>query len=116
MPTNNARNLTKNGKLRKGKATITAHRLFLRELAWVKVQDMLRQHLAFSPKGEAARIARYLGIDNSQIHRFSCEDCNHDQEPNFTIGFALLLYLSHALVFPVIDIKDEKPLQRCKRK
>lgn len=74
------------------KVHCTAHRLYLRTLTWDKVQELARQVINTSPPGEMSRMARELGITDSQIHRYTCESCEHDQEPLFTIGFALLAY------------------------
>lgn len=106
MPTR----LTKNGKPRKGhKATITTNRLRLRRLTWDRVRYALMEHVFTSPRGEASRIADALGINKSQVHRFVCPACEHDQEPCFTIGFSIMMYLSQQKLSPVIE------LQRCNK-
>ena len=91
-----------------GKANITERRLQLRVLAWEPLRQHLRAHIKASPFGEAKRMARACGIAASQIHRFTCDDCNHDQEPSFTIGITLALYLAQARMHPVIDIERRK--------
>lgn len=85
---------TRNGKPRKGKATITERRLFLRTLTWKLLQQELQAYLKNAPKGAAARMARTIGIQPSQIHRYTCPVCEHEQEPVFSIGVALALYLA----------------------
>lgn len=102
---------TKSNKPRKGKANITAKRYQLRQIAWNKLKLAMQIHLATSPKGEAKRMARACGINASQIHRFTCPKCEHDQEPAFTVGFTLFLYLTRERHQPVLDIKVD--LQRC---
>lgn len=85
---------TRNGKLRKGKATITERRLELRNLTWKLLQKELQIYLKQSPRGAAAKMAKAIGIQNSQIHRYTCPVCEHEQEPVFSIGVALALYLA----------------------
>lgn len=106
----NPKTTTKSNKPRKGKANITHARYILRKRFWIPVKTLLQAHLAQSPKGEAKRMARACGINASQIHRFTCPKCEHDQEPCFTIGAALLLYMGCQLAYPVIEIpKPTKP-------
>ena len=84
----------KSGRPRKGKVTITEARLRLRANGWERVKSLLRTHLQSCPKGEQHRMAEEIGIADSQLHRFACEACNHDQEPSFSVGIAILLYIS----------------------
>lgn len=72
---------------------------------WDNVQRLALAHIEASPSGEASRIARALGITPSQVHRFTCPICEHDQEPTFSVGFALLMYLTACNVSPVYDIE-----------
>ena len=107
---------TKSNKPRKGKANITHRRLYLRTVAWNPLKKALQEHLKNQPKqGEAKRIARALGINASQVHRFTCPKCEHDQEPTFSIGFALAIYLAREKLQPVYEIpKPKKPKHKKK--
>lgn len=103
------RRLTKNGNKRIGhKANITANRLRLRAHTWNRVRYALMQHVFTSPKGEAERVARALGISASQVHRFVCPACEHDQEPCFTIGFSILMYLSQQKLQPIYELAQPR--------
>jgi len=93
---------TKDGLPRKGKATHTKARLLWSIYFWRNLRRRLRNHLNTTPKGEASNISRALGISPSQVHRWSCPVCEHDQEPSFSIGSALLLYLESYLQRPRI--------------
>lgn len=88
---------TKNNNIRKGKTVITPRRAHLRRLAWEKLRSTLREHLRMCARlniiHEQARIARVLGTSQSQIHRWNCRKCEHNQEPGFTMGIALAIYL-----------------------
>lgn len=85
--------LTKTGHRRKGKCNITHTRLYLRDHLWASARFRLRVFLK-ARSGEQSRMARVLGISDSQIHRYSCPRCEHDQEPSFSIGVAILLYIA----------------------
>jgi hypothetical protein len=56
-------------------------------------------------------MADALGLESSQIHRYSCDVCEHDQEPSFSVGLAILLYLEwyHKRPFIDVEIKLDKP-------
>ena len=86
--------LTKTGKKRKGAATCTAGRYASRQLIWIPLKKRLQEHLKNSPKGEASSMARTLDIDPAMIHYYSCPVCEHDTEPNFTVGMLILMYLA----------------------
>lgn len=90
------------------KATHTARRYELRETLWKAVSKAAREHIKKSGPGEARRMSQALGVSDSQIHRFTCGTCEHDQEPTFSIGFGILLYLGAASAFPVINLKDSE--------
>lgn len=96
--------LTKNGNPRskKRKANITQRRYFFRFMVWRRLQWRLRKHILSHPRGEARTMSRALGVSQSQVHRWVCEKCNHDQEPSFSTGFAIALYLAQARV-PTYD-------------
>lgn len=92
----NIRSSCKDGSERKGnKATYTLTRLHLREITWEPLRQRLLAHLQNSPRGEAAKIAKLLGTSPSQIHRWTCPICEHDNEPNFSQGYALVVILTH---------------------
>lgn len=85
---------TKNNQPRKGKRkSISERRFLLRQALWIPLRDALR-HECKSHRGFAKRIANAIGVPPSQIHRYICEGCEHDQEPNFTIGESIKLYLA----------------------
>lgn len=88
----------KNGQARKGKATHTAERMRWTIHFWRKLRRRLRVHIQREPIGAATHIAKSLGVSDSQIHRWACSKCNHDNEPSFSIGMALLLYLESYLL------------------
>jgi hypothetical protein len=115
---NPATPLTRSGKPRRGnKATITEARLRMRHQGWDRVKHLLRSYLRDSPQGEQRRMAQTIGIADSQLHRFSCETCEHDQEPSFTIGLAILLYISQSrFVFLVTEIPTHPQYNESNRK
>jgi hypothetical protein len=79
----------------KQKRQITPEREKLREQFWRKVANAARHYIETSPEGTASRMAEAIGVQHSQIHRFTCSICEHDQEPTFSVGMALLLYMSN---------------------
>lgn len=101
----------KDGSKRKGKATHTAERMRWSIYFWRKLRRRLKHHLDREPKGEATRIAQAIGTSDAQIHRWHspCK-CDHQQEPSFSIGMALLLYLeSYLLRAPTITYSNIHP-------
>lgn len=94
------KNLTKQRKVFKGtKIIATESRLAKKAQFWLPVKLALQQFV--QTKGNQAKIANALGIDDSQIHRWSCPVCEHDQEPSFSLGVALLLYLTTQSAFKI---------------
>lgn len=85
------------------KTGCTQQRWNMREMGWAKVRLALQKHLEGKPHGEMARIARYVGVANSQIHRWSCPVCEHNQEPSFTLGLAVMFYLAWYNQGPILD-------------
>lgn len=84
--------LTKDGAPRKGKATHTARRYQFTIYFWRNLRKRLRHHCKLA-KGNATRLALAIGSSPPQVHRWQCDSCEHDQEPSFSVGMALLLYL-----------------------
>ncbi len=76
------------------KRQITPEREKLRKAFWRPVMLAARYFIEAGPQGTASRMAQAIGVQPSQIHRFTCPDCEHDQEPTFSIGMAILLYLN----------------------
>lgn len=58
---------------------------------WIPLRDALR--IATNTRGAQKLLANRLGIPPSQIHRYTCQNCEHDQEPTFSIGMAIFAYL-----------------------
>lgn len=85
-------NRTKNGQPRKGKRILSPRAYALRTVAWIPLRTRLRKHIK-NKTGEQARIARVCGVSQSTIHRYLCNKCEHDQEPSYSLGCALLIYL-----------------------
>lgn len=82
----------KDGKQRKGKGTISAQRLMFRNLFWIPLRDQLREW--YKIKGNGIEIARIVGISPSQVHRYTCPVCEHDQEPPFSTAMAIMVALT----------------------
>lgn len=79
------------GALKK-RTTHTATRLMLRDLLWEPVRALLLEH--FKRHGAKIRMGDIVGCASSQLHCFTCPTCEHDQEPTFSTGLAMLIYLS----------------------
>lgn len=74
--------------------TATPARLANSVKYWEPIKLRIRDFLERGGKGAAAFMARKLGVDNSQIHRWSCAKCEHDAEPVYSTGIAILLFLN----------------------
>src|SRR6266478_2795643 len=96
---------TKNGALRQGKAIGTKRTHWLRSQIWRKVKIDLQNHIARAPVGTMRRLASHLGLHQSQIHRFICPKCEHNQEPSFSVGLAIMLYLERRKAFKVATFR-----------
>lgn len=83
---------TKTGKRRKGGIVCTPEREQLKLAFWFKVKTELQEH--FKVYGNAVRMARTIGISPVMLHHYACPVCEHDTEPSFSIGMAIMLYLS----------------------
>lgn len=68
--------------------------------SWKALRLRLRQHLKFSLSGEKSKIARFLGVHPSQVHRWTCAVCEHDTEPPYSLGKAIESYLDNPDPFP----------------
>jgi|SRR5687768_5696694 len=75
----------------KAKAQYTERRFVLRGMLWNRVKGFIQWHIQTTRQGTASRLARMVGVTPSQIHRFTCPVCEHDQEPTFTVGMAVFL-------------------------
>lgn len=82
----------------KNNRNISERRLALREMYWEPIKRKLQK--ACKQRGEAKRIARFLGVHSSQIHRFECPVCEHNQEPAFSTGMGILLYFAMKELVP----------------
>lgn len=78
---------------RKGKITATAERLKHRAAFWEPLRARLLTHFQ-SFYGSKHLMAQITGIADSQLHCLTCPVCEHDQEPNFSTGMAIVFYLS----------------------
>lgn len=84
-------------------AGYTAARYNLKETVWTKVKTMLQLFLETYGEGAQTEIANAVGVHSSQIHRFSCPRCEHNQEPSFSVGMAILYFLAERMTSPVLD-------------
>lgn len=64
-----------------------------REQHWYPLRDRLRRYLELAGHGAQKFLADRLGVNSSQIHRFSCPKCEHDAEPTYALGVAMDLIL-----------------------
>lgn len=105
-------------KTQKQKAVYTHSRMLWHIYFWRKLQRRLRHHLNISPKGEQTRMARAIGISDAQLHRLRDKcGCDHTQEPNFSIGMAIMLYLeSYLFRKPTITLDVNHPSVTVTRK
>lgn len=71
----------------------TAKRLALQDIYLQPLRIRLQIHIATHPKGETTRIAQYIGVRSSQVHRWTCPKCEHDAEMPYSLGMALNQYL-----------------------
>lgn len=78
--------------------TLSTKRQFKRQRAcnverriklWEPVRNKLRIFLKRGGKGTASAIAFKLDVHPSHIHRYSCPVCEHDTEPQYSLGIAL---------------------------
>lgn len=106
---NDPRLFTKAGKHRSknAKATHTLARYQANRAIWRPLQLKLRAYLK-GADGRQHNMARALGLNDSQLHRFACGDCEHDQEPSFSIGIQIALYLGAASHIIDIAPKEKK--------
>lgn len=103
------------GEIRKGnKPVYTEARMVHHGRYWARVQTLLRYYLEIRGHGAQSEIALALGMTDSQIHRYSCPVCEHDQEPRFSTGMAILCYITESLYRPIID--DELAARKPRKK
>lgn len=68
-------------------------RWMAREIFWKPIKLALQNYIKSHGPNSASRIAHAIGVNASQIHRFSCPICEHNQIPDFPTGMALALFL-----------------------
>lgn len=110
-PTHDAkgRPLRRDGKRRKPNTfTHTEARYRWMKKFWEPVKSKLRLYLQANP-GAQTRMARAIGISDSQLHRYSCPVCEHDQEASFSIGMAIVLYIEKETRSPIREMQIRKP-------
>lgn len=88
---------TTDGARRKGKCVINPARQLIKLTHWLPIQASLHKYI-YTPTGQKipgrqAKVAHALGTSSSQVHRWSCPVCEHNQEPSFSIGCALFIFL-----------------------
>lgn len=89
------------------RAHFTEQRWNIRQLTWEPVKQLIRHYLESAPQGAAMRMAEAIGCQPSQIHRFSCPICEHDQESFFSTAFAIIAYIGYQRSNPIIDIQKD---------
>lgn len=72
----------------KRKLQITEARRELRERTWRPIALRLRDFIRRGGLGTQSAIARRVGCEPSQIHRYTCPVCEHDAEPTYSTGKA----------------------------
>jgi hypothetical protein len=88
-----ARYSKKRGDVRPiGRTTHTEARLAMRDKWWEPIKRMMQQH--FLILGAKRRMSQATGIADSQLHCYSCDDCEHNQEPTFSTGMQIVTYLA----------------------
>lgn len=81
----------KDGKDRRGKTVASLRRYEFRQMFWIPLRDELRLWCAVP--NMKSNIARMVGVSPSQIHRYTCPKCEHDQEPPFSTAMAIMCTL-----------------------
>lgn len=51
--------------------------------------------------GQHAKLAAYLGTDQTRCHKWFCTSCEHYLEPSFTVGMKLLKYIETTPFIPI---------------
>lgn len=77
----------------KVKVVVTPNRQALISHFWRPLVAQLRAYTQ-STKGGASRAAEFIGTSPAQIHRWTCPVCEHDQEPSYSLGKAVEIFLS----------------------
>lgn len=97
------------------KATCTITRMEMEQAVMEKFRITLQDHIAFSPRGEMSRMAHAIGVNQSQIHKWTCPVCEHNQKPSFVVGMALMAYIGWHSYRPIIDF-NPRPYNQNARK
>lgn len=88
----------------KRKLQVTEARRTLREKHWEPIKNRLRRFLVAGGAGTQSAIARRLGCEASQVHRYTCPVCEHDAEPTYSTGKAFEEILNQWEVAPKIFV------------
>lgn len=75
------------------KVVVTPNRQALINHYWRPLAMQLREYVT-TTKGGATKAAQFIGTHNAQIHRWTCPVCEHDQEPSYSLGKAVEIFLS----------------------
>lgn len=87
----------------KAKTVITPKRLSMRKRYWHPLRTRLL-HFLSEKKGNARYLAKSLPIADSQLHRFTCPICEHDQEPAYSTACAISDWLHHYYRYDIRSI------------
>lgn len=79
---------------RKGRPTTNTRKLTHRTRHWTPLMLRLRKYID-GGVGRQSMIASYVGVHDAQIHRYVCPQCEHDQEPPYSIAKAIETYLTN---------------------
>lgn len=82
-------------------------RYTMRVMFWEKVKVLLQEFLKKEGRGGHRLIARELGLDSTDIHRFICPDCEHYVEPTFSVGMGIMCFLE--AYKSIVKFKVDKP-------
>lgn len=80
------------------KCVIAPYRLAHRDKHWLEIKQALFDYAYKDQKlipGRLTEIAKYIGCSLSQVHRWLCPICEHDNEPSFSLGMAIVEFLEH---------------------
>lgn len=83
------------------KCVIAPYRHAHRQRHWLEVKEALRAYVydvTLPPplvmhRGHLKKVADFIGCESSQVHRWICPVCEHDAEPSFSIGMAIVEFL-----------------------
>lgn len=77
----------------KVKVVVTPNRQALINHFWRPLAMRLREYVT-TTKGGTKHAAEFIGTHAAQIHRWTCPVCEHDQEPSYSLGKAVEIFLS----------------------